>query len=241
MRLADLLEKYKIKGTFFIPARNIGKELSQTDLILLSETHEVGSHSVTHLHLTELNEVDLLREIFLSKASIEKCIGKKVGSFAYPKGLFDDRVIEIVKRSGYACARTTHLFDIGTYSDPFRIGTTLEAKKLPLRITVQFIQRFYPIMSRYFSVPNTYLSLVRRDWVVLAKQLFDLVHYRGGIFHLCGHSWVVDRNDDWGKLEDLMAYISNHNDVSYFSLGELVSYLNQGKRDVTPFELESLQ
>jgi len=225
MRLAGLLEKYKIKGTFFVPAGNIGKELSQTDLILLSETHEMGSHSMMHASLTKLSEDDLLKETLFSKRCLEKCIGRDVLSFAYPNGLFNDRVIDAVKKSGYICARTMRLFTTSRYSDMFRIGTTLEANKPPLRIMFEFIRRLYPTVRPYFNGPETYLSLTKRDWGILAKCLFDLVHQLGGIFHLWGHSWVIDRNNDWSKLEDVLAYVSNHNNVQYHSLGELVARL----------------
>ncbi|MBM3251226.1 MAG: polysaccharide deacetylase family protein [Candidatus Omnitrophica bacterium] len=70
---------------------------------------EIGSHTLTHLDLSRLNNEMLYREISESKKIIEDNIGKKVKYFAYPYGArdtFNENIKQMVKDSGYEKAYT---------------------------------------------------------------------------------------------------------------------------------------
>ncbi len=95
---APILENYGFKGTFYLNT----EVLDNTDLdkragnwaefnSLALKGHEMGAHSVTHEHLTEIPEGDentpgtLRYEIYQSKVAIENHItSQKVLTFAYP-------------------------------------------------------------------------------------------------------------------------------------------------------------
>ncbi len=65
---------------------------------------EVGSHTVSHPILANLNEENLKLELEKSKETIENETGEKVVSLAYPVGgfeTFSDGVIDAVKAAGY--------------------------------------------------------------------------------------------------------------------------------------------
>ena len=68
---------------------------------------EIGSHTVSHARLPDLDEAALARELTDSKAALEDAIGAPVSSFAYPYGLWDARCEDAVRRSGYTAACTT--------------------------------------------------------------------------------------------------------------------------------------
>jgi Predicted xylanase/chitin deacetylase len=52
----------------------------------------IGSHSVSHPHLAELNDDELRRELNESKAEIEDRLGRFCSDLAYPYGEQDERV-----------------------------------------------------------------------------------------------------------------------------------------------------
>jgi len=56
-RLAELLAKYDIQGTFYIPATNIeGRStLTEKDIISLSSSFEIGGHTYSHIYLDKLS------------------------------------------------------------------------------------------------------------------------------------------------------------------------------------------
>ena len=67
---------------------------------------EIGSHSVTHAHLPEVDADQLTTEVADSRAALEKLLGDPPRSFCYPYGDVDGRVVAAVREAGYdhACA-----------------------------------------------------------------------------------------------------------------------------------------
>lgn len=61
----------------------------------------VGSHGVTHAHLTRLSDEELRRELVESKQQIEDELGRPCEEFAYPYGEHDERVRAAVRAAGY--------------------------------------------------------------------------------------------------------------------------------------------
>ena len=50
----ELLERYGLKGTFFVTIGGIGSQISINDICHIAEVHEIGSHTITHPQLTEI-------------------------------------------------------------------------------------------------------------------------------------------------------------------------------------------
>lgn len=64
----------------------------------------VGSHGVSHAHLTRLGGDDLRRELVESKQHIEDELGRPCTELAYPYGEHDERVRAAARGAGYARA-----------------------------------------------------------------------------------------------------------------------------------------
>jgi peptidoglycan/xylan/chitin deacetylase (PgdA/CDA1 family) len=69
---------------------------------------EVGSHGVSHAHLTQLPEAEVRRELAESKAEVEDRLGRRCADFAYPYGEHDARVRALVREAGYERAYGLH-------------------------------------------------------------------------------------------------------------------------------------
>jgi peptidoglycan/xylan/chitin deacetylase (PgdA/CDA1 family) len=65
---------------------------------------EFGSHALRHPALTSLSRREQAREISDSIARCEALAGSRPRSFAYPFGIFDDRIEQLVKEAGFSCA-----------------------------------------------------------------------------------------------------------------------------------------
>jgi peptidoglycan/xylan/chitin deacetylase (PgdA/CDA1 family) len=61
----------------------------------------VGSHSISHAHLTRLGDADLARELGESKRRIEQELGRACPLLAYPYGEHDERVRAAARAAGY--------------------------------------------------------------------------------------------------------------------------------------------
>jgi len=65
---------------------------------------EIGSHTATHPHLTQVGDDALADELTRSKAACERHLGSPCTSLAYPYGDVDARVVAATARAGYAAA-----------------------------------------------------------------------------------------------------------------------------------------
>ncbi len=104
-----LLKKYGFSATFFIFTNAIGKKGYLT-WDQLKELHDEGmaieAHTRFHPFLTRItDDAELRKELTESKKLLEDKLGISVKYFAYPFGLYDDRVVAAVKDAGYSAAR----------------------------------------------------------------------------------------------------------------------------------------
>ena len=61
----------------------------------------IGSHSVSHAHLSRLSDTELQEELEDSKAEVEAELGRPCPDLAYPYGEHDERVRAAVRSAGY--------------------------------------------------------------------------------------------------------------------------------------------
>jgi len=107
-----LLKKYNYPATFSIYTNKMEIKTGRTSVTWeqLQEMANdplvtIASHSISHPNdLRELSDEDLKKEIFASKAILEKRLGIPIEYFTYPVGKHDQRVREQVKKAGYKAA-----------------------------------------------------------------------------------------------------------------------------------------
>lgn len=68
----------------------------------------IGSHTRTHVVLDRIPPVQAREEMFESRERIEKETGLLSGAFAYPNGIFNPGLEELVDEVGYEVAFSTH-------------------------------------------------------------------------------------------------------------------------------------
>lgn len=88
---------------------------------LQSRGHEIGSHTMSHPLLPQLDDVALEAEVVRSREALETWLQAPVNGFCYPNGDHDDRVVAAVKRAGYTTACTTRNGRNGMAADPLRL------------------------------------------------------------------------------------------------------------------------
>jgi peptidoglycan/xylan/chitin deacetylase (PgdA/CDA1 family) len=118
---AAVLEKYGLKGTFYVNSGTVDSagHMTQSDLNdLAAEGHEIGGHTVNHVPLTSTPQVEAARQICTDRATLTDW-GFRVRSFAYPFGLLDPATVKRVEQCGYSSARGT-----GDLREPFSVGDT---------------------------------------------------------------------------------------------------------------------
>ncbi|MCE0497249.1 MAG: polysaccharide deacetylase family protein [Methylacidiphilales bacterium] len=69
---------------------------------------EIGSHTLTHPHLTAIPLDQARHEIFDSKKILEDLCGRPVAHFAYPYGDWNPAIRDLVAEAGYETATVAH-------------------------------------------------------------------------------------------------------------------------------------
>lgn len=185
LKIATLLLAYKLPGTFYIPS--IIRELTDYNIKMLSEDFEIGGHTETHRILREpyMTNEKARAEIFGCKEALENIIGKPVTSFCYPKGKYDQSVVDLVREAGFIEARTVDVLrTLSSLNKPFEKATTIHV----------FQRREYGVTH----------------WIDVARDLFDLVMSEqtdADYFHIWGHSWEIERDHEWQNLESFFKYM----------------------------------
>jgi hypothetical protein len=216
--IADLLDRYRLPGTFYIAPRNL--ELAPKDRLPpvavadLASEFEIGGHTLTHVRLTELTDDAAAGEIGSGKASLEDCTGRPVTSFCYPGGRWRRRHARMVRDAGFVLARTTERHVTGLPGSLYATGTTFHAYRHLLDPL--------PAWRSSEAKPQDAARRFTRwdDWAI---AVFDQVLAFGGIYHLWGHSWEVVARGDLTRLERVLAHVAGRDDVHYVTNGALAA------------------
>jgi peptidoglycan/xylan/chitin deacetylase (PgdA/CDA1 family) len=109
---ASLLADHGFSATFYVVPGLLGRPgyLTKQGVVELAKLgFEVGSHSLTHSYLNDLDTAALDRETGSSRARLEDILGRRVRHFACPGGRYNSAVVEAVQRAGYESMATSHV------------------------------------------------------------------------------------------------------------------------------------
>jgi|SRR5579863_3701362 len=205
-RTAELLTKYGLPATFYIPAQNPERPvMPETQVRELSAGFEIGAHTVSHLSLHTMPNSRALDEIVGGKQWLESVLGKQVLSFCYPQGKFNRATPALVKQAGFLGARTCYFNVHGFPGNPFLWGVSTHAYSHSMAIQVR-----HALIERNFAGAVNFFRINRceTDWEKHFSYSLDHVEQRGGIAHLYLHSWEIDELGQWKELEAVLAAIS---------------------------------
>jgi hypothetical protein len=233
-RVAELLARHGLKGTFYVPTRNAeGRPvMDRQALIGLGGGFEIGGHGVDHLALPAFSGDALHSQIADNRDWLAQTLGAAPQGFCYVRGQVNRRVRAAVEACGYRYARTTRNLRLEPGSDPFMMPTTL-----------QFFLHKPVVYLRNFARQNGGASgklllraLAQRTLPGRVLGLFELALEDGGCFHLWGHSWELEDHGLWSDLETVIRHIGSAHGVRFVSnasasVGSAASEVTQGLSD----------
>lgn len=180
LRVAELLEKYKFRGIFYIAPMNDSVELMRPSEMrdLSNRGHEIGCHTLTHQVLTKIPIPEQVNELLEGRHHLEEIVGEACPKFAYPRGWYNPQVMEVVKQMGFSEARTMKqgTTDLPVFEGNFEIGISVHFHK----------EKFY-----------------------LWPQQYNHAKSRGvqGYFGVTCHGWELEKFQLWGEYEKMLKYI----------------------------------
>lgn len=217
LKMAELLKKYNIKGTFYVSPRHhefkSSELLNSIQIVQLGMDFEIGSHTMIHPRLGRVSAEESEKEMRESKHYLEGLLGVPVKSFCYPSGDYNELHIRQVGDAGFKLARTVKRYSFNKGDSSLELPTTIHAYNHWSDLwDIMLFAKFNPLnIFRYYQ-----------NWDFLAKAMFDRVLHEGGVFHLWGHSWEIEKNNHWEKLEGVLDYISNRREIEYLTNVEII-------------------
>ncbi len=206
-RVAELLEKYGLAGTFYVPRTSQKAVMHPQKIRELGRTFEIGAHTLEHVRIDRLVDDAAFAQLSGSRRWVEDVTGKNCEVFCFPGGAFKKRQLRLVREAGFRAARTVELL------------STAEPREIDgLCVIPTTIQAFphgtYAYMKnalRRFS--RTFYLAVRSssnsgDWVAQATEILTRTIEQGGVFHLWGHSWEIEEKSQWKQLESFLSFVS---------------------------------
>lgn len=225
VRIAELLEKYDIKGTFYVPIKNSERKVMESNILSdISKKHEIGGHTVNHIFLNTIGLKEANYEISACKTILQDRLGKNIDAFCYPGGKYSQRDINLVKDSGFLFGRTTKL-----------LHTAYEPGKNLMNTSIQAYNHSSAVLTAH-CLKNTFLLPViqnnffykgNKNFTGLVECVMNRLLQNGGVFHLWGHSWEIDKYNLWKDLEIVLKMIAFNQEASYLNNTECWNILNE--------------
>lgn len=205
IRLAELFHKYGMKATFNINSGLLGKERELTrngvtfrhdkvkpeDVKHIYAGHEVAAHSLTHPHLPEQTDEEIIRQVEEDRLALSALCGYEVVGFAYPGGgvNYNSHVAKVIREhTGVRYARTT------VASGNFEKQENLFEFKPSVH--------HFPDLDKVFLMSEKFLSLPADA---------------DALFYVWGHGYELDINKDWDRFEEFLQFMANKKDVHYLT------------------------
>ena len=118
-----IMQKYGFTGTIFVISDFVENNPRYLTWKQIKELHDhgfvIGSHTLSHVPLTNLSEQEAVHQLVKSREGIEWRLNTPVRYFAYPTGAFNQNIEGIVARSGYSAAFTVDFGRVSAESDVY--------------------------------------------------------------------------------------------------------------------------
>jgi len=103
-QLLDILDTYDVRTTFFLVGSWVDMYPKSVEEIA-ARGHEIGNHSDTHAHMTQISRSEQIAEIENCNKKISEITKKKVTLFRPPYGEYDNSVVEICYSTDMYCVQ----------------------------------------------------------------------------------------------------------------------------------------
>lgn len=219
LKLAEILMKYGIQATFYIPVINKERKhdsLNASQILELSKSFEVGGHTLSHSVLTVLNNEEAKEEINRGKSTLEEFLGKKLFSFCFPKGKYYPQHLQMIKDAGFLYGRTVGHIRTKNLVD-VRNGIMFPTLQIfPHQwptYTLSSLKRFD--IESFKNILGNFKSI--NDWSCFSLSLLNQTCEENRYFHLWGHSWEIEELNLWNSLENFLKELCRYENIIFYN------------------------
>jgi peptidoglycan/xylan/chitin deacetylase (PgdA/CDA1 family) len=221
-RVLALLERQKVKASFFVPAVS-GLLHPEGVQAIVKAGHEVGLHGWIHERNSQLDRATEGELMQRALDTLEKLAGKRPVGMRTPSWDYSPHTIELARELGL-------LYDSSLMADdkPYEVvaaGKPTGVVQLP----VEWILDDAPYygMDRFSTVRPT---LNQEEVVAIWKGEFDVAYEERGLFVLTMHPHISGHRARAAALERLILHMKSRPGVWFATHEEIARYVKQQAR-----------
>ena len=216
IHLAEIFNKYGMKGTFNLNSAWLGK--NDTDWHLTKEEiqqhiidagHEIATHGAEHRANGNLRAIDGIQDVLNCRLGLEKDFDTIVRGLAYPdtgivhlnNGATLESIEHYLKELDIAYART-----LGEINDSFNLP-----------------QNWYQWMPTAHHDSVETMNLVDK-FVNYSEQSYA-ARREPKLFYLWGHAYEFNEHNNWERMEEICQKLSGKEDTWYATNIEIYDYV----------------
>jgi len=217
-RILQLLDKYQVPASFFIPAVSALLHPEMIPAILKSGRHEIGVHGWIHESLVALNS-ESEEERLLNRAInyLTEATGKRPVGYRAPAWAFSRHTIGLLQRSGFLYDSSLQAMD-----EPYELVSNGQPTGI-VELAIDWTLTETPYLGRGGTMPSPALLYQ------LYKEEFDGAYEQRTMFVLTLHPHVSGHRAPLHHLDQFIAYMKSKPGV-WFATGEqMARYVRQGQ------------
>jgi peptidoglycan-N-acetylglucosamine deacetylase len=216
-RILELLERHRLRATFFIPGLTADRYPGTVEKIAAAG-HEIGHHGYSHVPFHSLSEVRERLELERGLATLERITGTRPRGFRAPWWELNERTPALLAEYGFD-------FDSSLMDDdrPYLLDTGRGLlAELPVHWMLDDWEQYAflpePNIGSVIESPAKALELWRLELDALVDDQ--------GLFILTCHPFISGRPSRVRALEQLIEHAQARGDVWFASLSEIASHVH---------------
>lgn len=218
-RLSELFNKYGIKATFNFTCQCLEKgnyNKAQIKDYFLSHGHEIAVHGAYHRANGNLRPIEGIRDVLDCRLKLEEMCDQIIRGMAYPDtgitqmGNFCsyEQVKQYLTELDIAYART-----LGGDNNSFKLPEDFHA----------WMPTAHHNNPKIFEFIDEFLNLN-----ISLKASYHARHIPR-LFYIWGHSYELDRDNNWEHMENICQKLSGNDDIWYATNIEIYDYVEAYK------------
>jgi peptidoglycan/xylan/chitin deacetylase (PgdA/CDA1 family) len=210
-RILQLLDRYQVPASFFIPAVSAIIHPQMIPAILKSGRHEIGVHGWIHESLPAIdNEAEEERLLKQAIEYLTKQTGRRPVGYRAPSWAFSAYTLGLIRKHGFLYDSSLMAMD-----EPYEVVSNGQPTGL-VELSIDWTLTETPYLGRGGTMPSP------EQLFQLYREEFDGAYDQGTLFVLTLHPHVTGHRAPMRHLDRLVAYMKSKPGV-WFATGEQIA------------------
>ncbi len=217
-RILDLLDKYEIKATFFVPgwtAESYPEPVKEID----NREHEMAHHGYNHLWANKLNIEEERSEIEKGLDVLKHLTGKKPRGYRAPDSKYSPNTIELLLEYDF-------LYDSCCCADDIPYWWMIDGNETPL-LEIPLFWHLDDFMHYAFMLGHSGAPRIPSEVARLWTSEFDELYELGRCPTLCCHPFLSGRPSRIKALETFIQHVKSFPNVWFARFIDVAEYWSE--------------